>query len=64
MKRLAHTLKSGSGNMGARRMAKLSEEMEAKTGIDEETKELMGKLEKEYERVCGVLEGERGASVR
>ncbi len=62
IKTLTHTLKGGSANIGAHLMAKLGEELEAKSGISVDTEVLIARLEAEFERVRGVLEAERGAS--
>jgi PAS domain S-box-containing protein len=57
LKHAAHNLKGSSHNLGARRMATLSAELEAigKHGTVEGAAELVTRLEQEYRRVCRAL---------
>jgi CheY-like chemotaxis protein/HPt (histidine-containing phosphotransfer) domain-containing protein len=65
LKRAAHNLKGSSSNIGARKMAALSAELEAlgKQGMVEGAAELITCLEQEYRRVCQALAAE-GAGVK
>ena len=62
--RAAHNLKGSSHNLGARRMASLSAELETlgKSGTVEGASELVTRLEQEYQRVCQALSTE-GAEI-
>jgi HPt (histidine-containing phosphotransfer) domain-containing protein len=64
LKRGAHNLKGSSNNLGARTMAALSAELEAmgKQGRLEGARELITRLEQEYQRVCQALARE-GAEI-
>jgi len=57
LRRAAHNLKGSSHNLGARRMATLSAELETlgKSGTVEGAAELVTCLEQEYRRVCRAL---------
>jgi CheY-like chemotaxis protein/HPt (histidine-containing phosphotransfer) domain-containing protein len=60
LKRAAHNLKGSSQNLGARAMAAFSAELEtiAKNGTLEGARELVTRLEQEYQRVCQALAAE------
>jgi CheY-like chemotaxis protein len=60
LRRIAHNLKGSSNNLGARRMAALSAELETlgRNGTIEGAAELVARLEQEYHRVCQALAGE------
>jgi CheY-like chemotaxis protein len=60
LKRASHNLKGSSNNLGARTMAALSAELEtiAKNGTLEGARELVIRLEQEYQRVCQTLAAE------
>ena len=57
LRRAAHNLKGSSHNLGARRMAALSAELETlgKNGTVAGAAELVTRLEQEYQRVCRAL---------
>jgi len=60
VERIAHTLKGGSANMGARRMAGICEELQ-KAGVSKDLAEaldLLDQLEAEFERVRWALAAE------
>ncbi|MBA2340804.1 MAG: response regulator [Pyrinomonadaceae bacterium] len=56
IKREAHSLKGGAGNIGARRMAALSEELEEKIEDSAQMKMLITHLESEFKGVIEVLQ--------
>jgi CheY-like chemotaxis protein len=60
LKRAAHNLKGSSQNLGARAMAAFSAELEtiAKNGTLEGARELVIRLEQEYQHVCQALAAE------
>lgn len=60
MERAAHSLKSSSGNLGARRLQKLCLEIEmaSRDGDVEAARALVGRVRAEFEAVCSALEGE------
>jgi CheY-like chemotaxis protein len=60
LKRAAHNLKGSSQNLGARAMAAFSAELETigKNGTLEGARELVMRLEQEYQRVCQALAAE------
>ena len=60
LKRAAHNLKGSSNNLGARAMAAFSAELETigKSGALEGARELVTRLEQEYQRVCQALAAE------
>jgi two-component system sensor histidine kinase/response regulator len=64
VKQIAHTLKGSSGNMGAKRMAKICAELEyvGASGDLSYAPELLGRLEEEFSRVRPALEAETAAS--
>ena len=61
LKRTAHTLKGSAGNMGARRMSELCEELQGLGDPGETTRapEMIEELEREFDRVREALEAER-----
>jgi HPt (histidine-containing phosphotransfer) domain-containing protein len=61
MQQAAHALKSSSANLGASRLARICEEMEALTRSEETAKArpLITLLENEYSKVQTALDGER-----
>ncbi|GAC1342284.1 MAG: hypothetical protein NVSMB27_00970 [Ktedonobacteraceae bacterium] len=65
LKRAAHNLKGSSINLGAHIMAALSTELETlgKHGTIEGARELVTRLEQEYQRVCEAL-ANAGAEVK
>jgi CheY-like chemotaxis protein len=60
IERVARTLKGSCGNMGARRMAEICEELQelGKSGYLARAPELLGRLEAEFRRVRPALEAE------
>jgi HPt (histidine-containing phosphotransfer) domain-containing protein len=60
VERIAHTLKGSSGNMGAKRMAKICAELQndGTSGDLRRAAELLGRLEEEFGRVRPALETE------
>ena len=64
LKRAAHGLKGSSSNLGARRLAALSAELErlGRDGTTEAAVPLLAQLEPEYERVRAALVAEIGGS--
>jgi HPt (histidine-containing phosphotransfer) domain-containing protein len=58
-RRLAHLLRGSSANIGARRMAALSEEMERTARTNEADKALFAQIEKEFALVREALKAER-----
>lgn len=61
LKRVAHSLRGSSGNLGARRMATLCEELEQIDGHDllQKADEILTRLEQEFEHVGQVFAAER-----
>jgi HPt (histidine-containing phosphotransfer) domain-containing protein len=61
LRRLAHSLRGSSGNLGARRMAALCEELERVGGGDwhPTAEALLLGLEREFERAGGIFAAER-----
>lgn len=64
LRRAAHNLKGSSQNLGARKMATLSSDLETlgKQGTVEGAAALVARLEQEYQRVCQALASE-GAEI-
>jgi HPt (histidine-containing phosphotransfer) domain-containing protein len=60
LRRTAHNLKGSSNNLGARRMAAPSAELETlgSSGTIEGATEFVARLEQEYHHVCQALAGE------
>jgi HPt (histidine-containing phosphotransfer) domain-containing protein len=64
VEQIAHALKGSSGNMGAKRMAKICAELEyaGASGDLSYAPELLGRLEEEFSRVRPALEAETAAN--
>jgi two-component system, sensor histidine kinase and response regulator len=64
VEQIAHALKGSSGNMGAKRMAKICAELEyvGASGDLSYAPEVLGRLEEEFSRVRPALEAETAAN--
>ena len=59
IRRVAHLLKGSSANIGAQQMAALYEQLEVEEGANGDSKDLLKRLDQEFELVREALEAER-----